>query len=373
MFGRYPLDTGLVVAGLGGKLAMAVEYLMLAAAAPSGAIWEAMRENFYWVLRDPVSRAHHTAALLIFFGLTGMVLKAMVEAYNARNLYTLPIVILTPVGLGLMLAGMSWAEVYWLPEVRDLPGWVVLGCGMAAPFFGVVAPVSAWILRGSYLGMASAWITTLACTAAALYSASLFYEGINPNLGKVVRSHGAVSYRVKADGAWQALGRSRPALPVGAEVRTEEGATAVLKLGRRNYLGLGQNSQVALTGFGEKGGIELARGRAIGSVSQYEQALFQVRTESARASVNVGVFAVAVDGARNTVVTVGEGSVDFFGLQAFSRLVKVQKGQASTCVIAGQPLPARPALPHLLKELEAFQAALASPYDKRRREMTESF
>ena len=332
-----------------------------------------MRENFYWLLRDPVSKAHLIASLLILFGLTGVVLKAMAEAHNARNLYTWPIVLLTPLGLWLMLAGMSWAEVYWAPGARDLPSWAVLGAGIALAFFAVVVPVSAWILRGGYLGMASAWITTLGCTVGSLYAAALVYEGINPNLGKVVRHHGPVEFRLKANGLWQSLGRSRPALPVGAEVRTEEGATVVLRLGRRNHLGLGQNSRIAITGYGEKGGLELHQGRAIGSVSQFEQAYFLVKTDSANINVNVALFMISVDAAKNTVVTVGEGAVEMSGAQAFSRSVKVAKGQSSTCVPNGQPLNPRPALAHLVKEMDAFRTALENPYNQRSRELAESF
>ena len=346
----------------------------LAALQPtSGVIWEAMRENFYWLLRDPVSKAHHTASLLILFGLTGVVLKAMVEAHNARNLYTWPIVLLTPLGLWLMLAGMSWAEVYWVPGARDMPSWVVLGVGIALAFFAGVVPVSAWILRGGYFGMASAWVTTLCCTVAMLYVASLFYEGINPNLGKVVRHHGPVEFRLKANGLWQSLGRSRPALPVGAEVRTEEGSTVVLRLGRRNHLVLGQNSRIALTGYGEKGGIELHQGRVMGSVSQFEQAYFVVKTDSANINVNLARFLISVDGAKNTILTVGEGAAEISGTQAYSRSVKVSKGQASTCVLNGQPLNARPALAHLVKDMDAFHAALENPYNQRSRELTETF
>ncbi|GDY20023.1 hypothetical protein LBMAG56_13680 [Verrucomicrobiota bacterium] len=332
-----------------------------------------MRENFYWLLRDPVSKAHHTASLLILFGLTGVVLKAMVEAHNARNLYTWPIVLLTPLGLWVMLAGMSWAEVYWVPGARDLPSWVVLGFGIAAAFFCIVVPVSTWILRGGYFGMASAWITTLCCTVAMLYAAALFYEGINPNLGKVVRHHGPVFYRLKADAAWQPLGRSRPALPVGAEVRTEEGSTVVLLLGRRNHLGLGQNTRIKITGYGEKGGLELQQGRVLGSVSQYEQAFLQVETYSAHININVALFMITLDGARNTIVAVGEGTAELAGTQPYSRVVKVGKGQASTCVPSGQPLNPRPALGQSLKDMEAFRTALENPYNQRSREATETF
>ena len=346
---------------------------MAAVQPSSGVIWEAIRENFYWVLRDPVSKAHHTASLLILFGLTGVVLKAMVEAHNARNLYTWPIVLLTPLGLWLMLAGMSWAEVYWVPGARDMPSWAVLGVGIALAFFAAVVPVSAWILRGGYFGMASAWITTLCCTVASLYAAALFYEGINPNLGKVVRHHGPVFYRVKATAPWQALGRSRPALPVGAEVRTEEGATVVLLLGRRNHLGLGHDTRITITGYGEKGGFELHQGRVIGSGSQFEQAFLQVATYSAHININVALFMISVDGARNTIVAVSEGTAELAGTQPHSRVVKVGKGQASTCVPSGQPLNTRPALAQSLKEMEAFRTALENPYNQRSREGTEHF
>ena len=339
----------------------------------SDTVWEATRENFYWVLHDPVSHAHHTASLVIFFGLTGFVLKEMVAAYNARNLYTLPIVVLTPLGLGLILAGMSWAEVYWLPSARDLPSWLVLGVGGALTFFGAVVPVSAKILKGGYLGMASAWITTLAVTVVSLYAAALLYEGINPNVGKVVRHHGTVAFRSKPEAPWQALGRTRPALLVGSEVRTEEGSTVVLKLGRRNHLGLGQNSQVRIMGFGEKGALEMERGKIIGSVSQYEQATFQVRTDSAHVNVNQGLFMVTLDGMRNTIVTVAEGAADLSGTQAYSRTVTVAKGQASTCVVKGQPLNTRAAQANWLQDLEAFRTALANPYDPKRRDVTENF
>ena len=346
----------------------------LAALQPtSGVIWEAMRENFYWLLRDPVSKAHHTASLLILFGLTGVVLKAMVEAHNARNLYTWPIVLLTPLGLWLMLAGMSWAEVYWVPGARDMPSWAVLGVGIALAFFAAVVPLTAWILRGGYFGMASAWITALCCTVAMLYAASLFYEGINPNLGKVVRHHGSVFYRLKIDAPWQSLGRSRPALPVGAEVRTEEGATVVLLLGRRNHLGLGQNTRITITGYGEKGGLDLHEGRVIGSVSQFEQAYLQVKTYSAHININVALFMITLDGARNTVVAVGDGTAELAGTQTYSRVVKVGKGQASTCVPSGQPLNARPALAQSIKDMDAFRAALDNPYNQRSREVTETF
>ena len=339
----------------------------------SDTVWEATRQNFYWVLHDPVSHAHHTASLVIFFGLTGFVLKEMVAAYNARNLYTPPILVLTPLGLGLLLLGMSWAEVYWLPGVRGLPSWLVLGVGAALPFFAVVVPLSAKILKAGYFGMVGAWITTLVVTVVSLAAAALFYEGINPNVGKVVRFHGSVAYRSKPEASWQALGRTRPALLVGSEVRTEEGSTVVLKLGRRNHLGLGQNSQVRIMGFGEKGALDLQRGKIVGAISQYEQATLQVRTDSAHVSVNNVLLMVVVDGMRNTVVTVAAGSADLAGTQAFSRTVAVTKGQASTCAPNSQPLNARAAQANVLKDLEAFRTALEHPFDPKRRDVTENF
>jgi hypothetical protein len=346
---------------------------MFLAVTGSGAMWDAMRENYLFLLHDPVAKSHHTMALFIFWGMTGVLLKIMAGAHAANNLDAWPVAVLTPIGLGTIVAGMSFAEIHWLPGTKDMPAWSVLAIGAALPFLTVVVPLTKWMLRGNYFGMASAWITTLFGVYCALYAAAFFYEGVNVEFAKVGIHRGVIDYRLKPEGSWQALGKSRPPLSVGSELRTADGAMVVLQLGRRNHLALGQNTRVQFTGFAEKGGIELQQGRVMVTVSQFEQAQFLVKTANTRITANSALFAVAVDGSKTTALTVADGSGEMNAMLAVPSPVVVSNGQSSTCANGGYPTKPVPGSGVLLRGLEAFRATVANPFDRKNRDVVEAF
>jgi hypothetical protein len=61
-------------------------------------------------------------------------LKIMAAAHLANNLDTWPVVILTPIGIGTIIAGMSFAENNRLPGVKGMPARAVLAIGAALLF-----------------------------------------------------------------------------------------------------------------------------------------------------------------------------------------------------------------------------------------------
>lgn len=158
--------------------------------------------------------------------------------------------------------------------------------------------------------------------------AALPSRGAELPLGaKLAEVKGTVSARASAEAAWTEV-KDGVMLAPGGEVKTEDGASAVLAFSDNNKVRLGSKASFALEGATTaKTSLRLLAGRLECWIKRVNKAEFTVRHRSAVASVRGTVFAMegSDTGAK---IELFEGGLDI--VDAFGRPTTLAPGQAAS-------------------------------------------
>ncbi|MBI5802045.1 MAG: FecR domain-containing protein [Verrucomicrobia bacterium] len=327
-----------------------------------------MIESAQWLMLDPVVPEHVTAVVGLCLVLGLLSFRKMAESLGASN-WSMPMAVLSyALGLGAMIGGLAVADMVVLSHVpTDVPLPAYAAAVLAVMLLAVAAPIGKFLMKCGYAATASAWVTALMVSALIVFFADLGFTHYGPKMARVVDLKGTVSYRPAKGEPQEEIKRRRIGLPVGAEITTKAGASAMIDLGESNYLLIRPLSVVRIVAIGEKTSVEVDVGRVIGSVLNASKTKFQIRTPAATTVIVGTDFIVESDSARQTFVTVASGKVALTSNKNGGQ-AEVSAGQTANCPNGSGPTPPRPADPGDLKAIQGFKAALSDALGRRNKE-----
>ena len=329
-------------------------------------------ESAQWLLLDPVTQQHLAVAggLCLLLGI--LVLRKMAESLGASN-WTLMMAVLSFVlGLGVLVAGLTAADLFLLPLVpKDVPFPAYAGGVVAVLLLLVIVPIGKFLMKCGYAAMASSWITSLLVCAAVVFLADFGYTNFGPQMARVLDMKGGVSYRLAKGEPQEEIKKRRIGLPVGAEITTKADSSATLDLGANGYVAIRPLSVVRIRAVGATATIELDLGRVVGSVRHTDKTKFQIRTPAANTGIVGTDFMVDSDSAQQTFVTVASGKVAVANASG-SSTVEVGAGQTVNCPNGGVPTQPRPATPADLKTINSFKAAVGDAMSQRNKQIEDA-